>query len=292
MSLPKNMPNKIKRYLAENDITLYYINASKIAQEIGLGNRTNTILQSAFFRITNVIPVDLAVEQMKKFIVKSYSNKGQNVVDMNFAAVDRGGEYHKLETDPAWKNLENEPQHPTGVPQFVTDMVNRINGQEGDLIPVSRFADRADGTWPQGTAAFEKRGVANFVPEWNPENCIQCNKCSFVCPHAAIRPFVLNEDEYAKAPFKEEHSIPAVGKQFTGMRFRAAGRRARLPGLRQLCRRMPRKERKQSPDNEAHRNPTGQPAELGLLPQQRKFKGRPRGCEPQHEEQPVRDAAV
>ncbi len=217
--LAKNMPNKIKRYLAENDITLYYINASKIAQEIGLGNRTNTILQSAFFRITNVIPVDLAVEQMKKFIVKSYSNKGQNVVDMNFAAVDRGGEYHKLETDPAWKNLENEPQHPTGVPQFVTDMVNRINGQEGDLIPVSRFADRADGTWPQGTAAFEKRGVANFVPEWNPENCIQCNKCSFVCPHAAIRPFVLNEDEYAKAPFKEEHSIPAVGKQFTGMRF-------------------------------------------------------------------------
>ncbi len=217
--LAKNLPNKVKRYLAQNDITLYYINASKIAQEIGLGNRTNTILQSAFFRITEVIPVELAVEQMKKFIVKSYAKKGQNVVDMNFAAVDRGNEYHRLEVDPAWASLEDNPKHPEGVPQFITDVVNKINGQEGDLIPVSAFADRADGTWPQGTAAYEKRGVAAFVPEWNPENCIQCNKCSFVCPHASIRPFLLDEEEYANAPFKEEHSIPAIGKQFTGMRF-------------------------------------------------------------------------
>lgn len=217
--LAKNLPNKVKRYLAQNDITLYYINASKIAQEIGLGNRTNTILQSAFFRITEVIPVELAVEQMKKFIVKSYAKKGQNVVDMNFAAVDRGNEYHRLEVDPAWASLEDNQKHPEGVPQFITDVVNKINGQEGDLIPVSAFADRADGTWPQGTAAYEKRGVAAFVPEWNPENCIQCNKCSFVCPHASIRPFLLDEEEYANAPFKEEHSIPAIGKQFTGMRF-------------------------------------------------------------------------
>ena len=215
----KNLPNKVKRYLAENDIKLYYINASRIAQEIGLGNRTNTILQSAFFRITQVIPVDLAVEQMKKFIVKSYSKKGQNIVDMNFAAVDRGGEYHQLDVDPAWKNLEDNPEHPEGVPQFISDVVNRINGQEGDLIPVSAFADRADGTWMPGTAAYEKRGVAAFVPEWNPENCIQCNRCSFVCPHAAIRPFVLDAEEQAGAPFGSEHSIPAMGKQFAGMTF-------------------------------------------------------------------------
>lgn len=217
--LAKNLPNKVKRYLAENDIKLYYINASRIAQEIGLGNRTNTILQSAFFRITQVIPVELAVEQMKKFIVKSYSKKGQNIVDMNFAAVDRGGEYHQLDVDPAWKNLEDNPEHPEGVPQFISDVVNRINGQEGDLIPVSAFADRADGTWMPGTAAYEKRGVAAFVPEWNPENCIQCNRCSFVCPHAAIRPFVLDAEEQAGAPFGSEHSIPAMGKQFAGMTF-------------------------------------------------------------------------
>ncbi len=217
--LVKNLPNRIKRYLAEHDITLYYINASKIAQEIGLGNRTNTILQSAFFRITQVIPVELAVEQMKKFIVKSYSKKGQNIVDMNYAAVDRGGEYHKLEIDPTWINLKDEPISPTKEPAFITNVVHPINSQDGDLLPVSIFKDRADGTWEPGTAAFEKRGVAAFVPEWNHENCIQCNKCSYVCPHAAIRPFLLNEVEYQDAPFKENHSIPAIGKQFTGMRF-------------------------------------------------------------------------
>ncbi len=218
--LAKNLPNKVKRYLAENDITIYYINASRIAQEIGLGNRTNTILQSAFFRITEVIPVDLAIEQMKKFIVKSYGKKGENVVNMNFAAVDRGGEYHRLEVDPAWANLPDDTEAGNDDPRFITNVVHRINAQEGDLLPVSVFADRADGTWPQGTARYEKRGVAAFVPEWNPENCIQCNKCAYVCPHAAIRPFVLTADELAAAPFAESDTIPAIGKTFTGMRFR------------------------------------------------------------------------
>ena len=217
--LAKNLPNKVKRYLAKHNITLYYINASKIAQEIGLGNRTNTILQSAFFRITEVIPVDIAVEQMKKFIVKSYAKKGQNIVDMNYAAVDRGGEYHKLEVDPAWATLEDEAPVKTDEPAFITNVVKPINAQDGDLLPVSTFADRADGTWVNGTAAYERRGVAAFVPEWDPSNCIQCNKCSYVCPHAAIRPFVLDENEQAAAPFGEEHSIPAIGKTFTGMRF-------------------------------------------------------------------------
>ena len=217
--LAKNLPNKVKRYFAQNNIRVFYINASKIAQEIGLGNRTNTILQSAFFRITEVIPVDLAVEQMKKFIVKSYGKKGQNIVDMNYAAVDRGGEYKELTVDPSWANLADEEAKKIDVPEFVSNVVIPINAQDGDLLPVSTFKDCADGTWPQGTARYEKRGVAAFVPEWNPENCIQCNKCSYVCPHACIRPFVLDEAEMAAAPFGEEHSIPAIGKTFTGMRF-------------------------------------------------------------------------
>ena len=191
------IPNKVKRYFAQNNITVYYINATKIAQEIGLGNRTNTILQSAFFRITGVIPVDLAVEQMKKFIVKSYGKKGQDVVDKNYSAVDRGGEYKQLTVDPAWVNLEDEAPVEDNAPAFVKELVRPINAQAGDLLKVSDFVnhDTVDGTWQNGTAAYEKRGVEAFVPSWNSENCIQCNKCAYVCPHAAIRPFVLTDEE-------------------------------------------------------------------------------------------------
>ncbi|MCC8072043.1 MAG: pyruvate:ferredoxin (flavodoxin) oxidoreductase [Bacteroidales bacterium] len=217
--LAKNLPNKVKKYFADHNISVYYINATKIAQEIGLGNRTNTILQSAFFRITEVIPVDLAVEQMKKFIVKSYGKKGQDVVDKNYAAVDRGGEYKKLDVDPAWSQLEPEAPAANNDPEFVNKLVRPINAQDGELLPVSAFVGIEDGTWEQGTARYEKRGVAAFVPEWKPENCIQCNKCAYVCPHAAIRPFVLDAQEMAAAPFGEEATIPAIGKTFAGMRF-------------------------------------------------------------------------
>jgi len=191
------IPNKVKRYFAQNNITVYYINATKIAQEIGLGNRTNTILQSAFFRITGVIPVDLAVEQMKKFIVKSYGKKGQDVVDKNYAAVDRGGEYKQLTVDAAWANLEDDAIVEDNAPAFVKELVHPINAQAGDLLKVSDFInhDTVDGTWQNGTSAYEKRGVEAFVPVWNSENCIQCNKCAYVCPHAAIRPFVLTDEE-------------------------------------------------------------------------------------------------
>ena len=209
--LAKNLPDNVKRYFAEHNITVYYINATKIAQEIGLGNRTNTILQSAFFRITEVIPVDLAVEQMKKFIVKSYGKKGQDVVDKNFAAVDRGGEYSKLDVDPAWAQLSAEaPTVNDDAPAFIKEIVRPINAQNGDLLKVSVFKDNADGTWPQGTARYEKRGVAAFVPEWDPENCIQCNKCAYVCPHAAIRPFILTPEEMAAAPFGENESLATL----------------------------------------------------------------------------------
>ena len=217
--LARNLPNKIKKYLAKNNITLYYINASKIAQEIGLGNRTNTILQSAFFRITEVIPVELAVEQMKKFINKSYGKKGENIVNMNYQAVDRGNEYKVLPIDPAWANLPDDAVVENNDPAFITDVVRPINAQDGDLLPVSAFKNISDGTWECGTAAYEKRGVAAFVPEWLPENCIQCNKCAYVCPHASIRPFLLNEEEVANAPFGENHSIPALGPAFKGLRF-------------------------------------------------------------------------
>ena len=191
------IPNKVKRYFAQNNITVYYINATKIAQEIGLGNRTNTILQSAFFRITGVIPVELAVEKMKAAIVKSYGNKGEDVVNMNYAAVDRGGEYKQLAIDAAWANLADEAVVEDDAPAFVKELVRPINAQAGDLLKVSDFIkhDTVDGSWQVGTAAYEKRGVEAFVPQWNADNCIQCNKCAYVCPHAAIRPFVLTDEE-------------------------------------------------------------------------------------------------
>ncbi len=220
--LAANLPNKVKRYFAEHNITVYYINATRIAQEIGLGNRTNTILQSAFFRITQVIPVDLAVEQMKKFIVKSYGKKGQDVVDKNYAAVDRGGEYHVLPVDPTWAQLPDDPEVPNNDPAFINEIVRPINAQNGDLLKVSDFEACADGHWQQGTAKYEKRGVAAFVPMWMEENCIQCNKCAYVCPHASIRPFVLDPAEMSAAPFGEDRTIPAIGKTFTGMRFMQA----------------------------------------------------------------------
>ncbi len=215
------IPNKVKRYFAENNITVYYINATKIAQEIGLGNRTNTILQSAFFRITGVIPVDLAVEQMKKFIVKSYGNKGQDIVDKNYAAVDRGNEYKQLAIDPAWASLADDAQVEDNAPAFIKEIVRPINAQAGDLLKVSDFVkhNTVDGSWETGTAAYEKRGVEAFVPVWNAENCIQCNQCAYICPHAAIRPFVLTDEElaaYGQDDVSLEMKAPAAMK---GMHF-------------------------------------------------------------------------
>ncbi len=219
--LIKHLPNNVKRTLAQKNISFYTINATKIAQEIGLGNRTNTILQSAFFRITGVIPVDLAIEQMKKFIVKSYGKKGEDVVNKNYAAVDRGGEYEQVAVDPAWANLPDDEAAASKAPAFVENVVKVINAQAGDDLPVSAFSGIEDGTWPAGTAKYEKRGVSTFVPVWNSENCIQCNKCAYVCPHAAIRPFVLDENELAASPFKAgetlEMKVPSTMK---GMHFR------------------------------------------------------------------------
>ena len=216
--LAKNLPNNVKRYFAQKNITVYYINATKIAREIGLGNRTNTILQSAFFRITEVIPVDLAIEQMKKFIVKSYGKKGEDVVNMNYAAVDRGGEYQTLTVDPSWASLPDDPKEENDDPDFINNLVRPINAQNGDLLPVSAFKGYEDGMWEQGTAAYEKRGVSALVPHWNAENCTQCNKCAFVCPHACIRPFVLDDKE--AAGFSDDTLEMLAPAQLKGMKFR------------------------------------------------------------------------
>ena len=214
-----HIPNHVKKYLADNNIKLYIINATKIADEIGLGNRTNTILQSAFFKISNVIPYDLAVEQMKKFIVESYGRKGETIVKMNFSAVERGGDIEEVEVPKEWTNILVDSEKTDDVPEFIQNVVRPVNAQKGYSLPVSAFSGREDGTWDVGTTKYEKRGVAVTVPVWDPENCIQCNQCAYVCPHATIRPFVLDEEEQ-KGVGEDVEILKAQGRQFNNMGFR------------------------------------------------------------------------
>ena len=177
------------------------INATLIAEEIGLGNRTNTIMQAAFFKVANVIPYEQAETEMKKAIYKSYGKKGEEVVKMNNAAVDKGSEVEKVEIPSEWSKIKVKKAVDTrDIPEFIRNVVEPINQMKGDDLPVSAFSGREDGTFPAGTAAYEKRGIAVNVPEWQPDECIQCNQCSYVCPHAVIRPFLLTEEEAANAP--------------------------------------------------------------------------------------------
>jgi pyruvate-ferredoxin/flavodoxin oxidoreductase len=220
----KHLPDFVKKYLALHHITMYTIDATKIAAEIGLGNRTNTILQSAFFKISGVIPYDLAVEQMKKFIVKSYGKKGEDVVKKNYAAVDRGGEITKIEIPAEWANLNCTTDfvfaHNDNDPEFINKVMRPMVAQCGNDLPVSAFKDIIDGTFPAGTTAYEKRGVATVVPEWNPANCIQCNQCALICPHAAIRPVVMTDEELKNAPASMKAIAMKVPKELAGMHFR------------------------------------------------------------------------
>ncbi len=216
-----HLPNSVKSYLATNDIKFYIINATRIAEDIGLGTRTNTIMQSAFFKIAEVIPYDVAVTEMKKAIVKSFGLKGENIVNMNYAAVERGSELTEVEVKDEWKSLDGTfiiPQRSSG-PDFIKNVVDPINNLKGDDLPVSAFKGREDGAFPAGTTAYEKRGIAVNVPEWIADNCIQCNQCAYVCPHAAIRPFLLNEEELTNAP-EGTQTIDAVGKAFKGYQFK------------------------------------------------------------------------
>ena len=212
--LDKKLPAEMKKFIAENNIEFYTLNAVKIAQEIGLGGRINMIMQSAFFKIANIIPIEDAVKYLKEAVVTSYGRKGEKVVNMNHAAIDRGlDSIVKITVTDSWKNAEDENVEETkAVPEFIKDIVVPINRQEGDKIPVSTFIkhNMDDGTFMHGTSAYEKRGIAVNVPEWDKDKCIQCNQCSFVCPHAAIRPFLLNEKETKNAPANFK-IVPAKG---------------------------------------------------------------------------------
>lgn len=218
--LEGHLPNRVKKYIAQNDIKFYTIDAVDIAKKLGLGHRTNTILQSAFFKLADIIDYDDAVKYMKDAIKDTYGNKGQKVINMNFAAVDEGGKsIHKVEIPASWKDLplEKEKIDPS-LPEFVKKLMIPVNGLKGDYLPVSAFSGMEDGTVPPGTSKYEKRGTAIDVPEWDPDKCIQCNMCSFVCPHAAIRPYLLSPEELEKAPASYKHK-PATGGDLKGYAF-------------------------------------------------------------------------
>ncbi|WP_293554010.1 pyruvate:ferredoxin (flavodoxin) oxidoreductase [Phascolarctobacterium sp.] len=209
--LDAQLPGQLKRYIAKNDIKFYIIDAVKIAQEIGLGGRINMIMQSAFFKLADIIPLADAVKYLKDAVEHSYGKKGQNIVDMNNAAIDKGIDaIVAVEVPAGWAEAGDTAAEAATGNEFVDKLLVPMNKLEGDKLPVSAFADYADGTFPSGTAAYEKRGIAIDVPEWQMDTCIQCNQCAFVCPHAAIRPVLMTEEEAAKAPATLP-SKPAIG---------------------------------------------------------------------------------
>ncbi len=218
--LDANLPAYLKQYIAKNNINFYTIDAVAIAKEIGLGNHINMIMQSAFFELSKVIPIKDAVKYLKESIEHTYGRKGQDIVEQNYQAVDRGiTGLHKVEVPAAWAEAADAEGCTKNVPEFIENVLVPMNRQEGDKLPVSTFVGREDGHFPSGTSAYEKRGVAISVPSWDPEKCIQCNQCSFVCPHATIRPVLLSEEEKAAAPAGFT-TIKANGKDLAGLSFR------------------------------------------------------------------------
>ncbi len=221
--LEEHLPNHVKKFIADNDIKFYTIDAISIGRELGLGGRVNTVLQAAFFKLANIIPIDDAVKYMKDAATKSYGSKGEAVVKMNHNAIDKGVDSAKEVKVPAsWKNATGAMEHAKAVGEdkelvdYINNILIPVNAQKGDNLPVSAFVGREDGTSPLGSAAYEKRGIAVDVPAWKPENCIQCNFCAYVCPHAVIRPFLLTEEEAAKAP-KGAQVVDATG--LPGLKF-------------------------------------------------------------------------
>ena len=219
--IERKLPAKMKRYIAENEINFYTVNATKIASEIGLGRRINMIMQSAFFKLAEIIPQEEATEYLKASIKKAYGKKGDKVVNMNYEAVEAGmNSLVKINVPESWKTATDEAKVETKeVTDFVKNIMNPMNALEGDKLPVSAFNGIEDGTFPAGTAAYEKRGVATEVPEWNMSKCIQCNQCAFVCPHACIRPVLVTDEELAKAPAGFE-TKKATGKTLAGLNYR------------------------------------------------------------------------
>jgi len=219
--LAKNIPAKMKKYIADHDINFYTINAVDIAQEVGLGQRINMVMQTAFFKVADIIPVDEAVEYLKEAIQKSYGHKGDKIVEMNNKAVDKALDaLVKIDVPAEWSSAEAaEEKEEENVPAFVKDVLRVVNAQKGDELPVSTFVGREDGHFPPGLSKYEKRGIAINVPDWLSDKCIQCNQCSLACPHAVIRPFLLDEEEAANAPEGFE-TLDANGKQLEGLQYK------------------------------------------------------------------------
>ncbi len=218
--LENNLPATLKKYIADHNINFYTVNATKIASEIGLGGRINMVMQSAFFKLSEVLPLEEAISHLKRSIVTEYGNKGEEIVNMNYKAVDMGIESSvKIDVPESWKNAVEEAKINKDVPSFIEDVLIPMNRQEGDNLPVSTFVGNEDGTFPHGTAAYEKRGIAVEVPHWIKENCIQCGQCSYVCPHASVRPFLLDNNEVANAPEQFE-TIKTMGKGLEELEYR------------------------------------------------------------------------
>ncbi len=218
--LENNLPAKLKRYISQNNVSFYIIDAVKIAGGIGLGNRINMIMQTVFFKLAAIIPVEDAISYLKASIEKSYGKKGKKIVEMNNLAVDRSIEaLHKFNVPKSWADAPDESKEPEKVPDFISRIQRPMARQEGDELPVSTFNGIEDGTHPLGTTAYEKRGIAVMLPQWHPENCIQCGRCSYVCPHATIRLFLLDEQEAMKTP-ENYTTLKAVGKGLENLRFR------------------------------------------------------------------------
>ncbi|WP_103650261.1 pyruvate:ferredoxin (flavodoxin) oxidoreductase [Campylobacter concisus] len=218
------LPNKVKKILASKNINFYIINATKLAHDIGLKNRTNTIMQSAFFKLADIIPFEDAQKYMKEYAHKAYAKKGEAIVQMNYSAIDVGANgLIKVSVDPAWANLADDEQKDEKYigNSFIENVVKPINAARGDSLPVSAFIGYEDGHFEAGTTAYEKRGVGVMVPKWIEQNCIQCNQCAFVCPHAVIRPFLIDENELSAAPQGvKEHNLEAKGKEVKGLKYK------------------------------------------------------------------------
>ncbi|MBR2164521.1 MAG: pyruvate:ferredoxin (flavodoxin) oxidoreductase [Campylobacter sp.] len=219
----EKIPNRVKRILAQKNANFYILNATKLAYEIGLGNRTNTIMQSAFFKLSGIINYEEAQKYMKEYAYKTYHKKGDKIVEMNYKAIDEGAsELVKIEIDPSWINLKDEiKEDKYKGSSFVENIVKPMNAARGDSLPVSAFVGYEDGSFESGTTEFEKRGVGVMVPKWIGENCIQCNQCAFVCPHAVIRPFLIDENEMSNAPQGvKDRAIDAKGKELAGLKYK------------------------------------------------------------------------
>ena len=242
--LEEKLPGKMKRYIAEHSIKFYTIDGIEIAKKLGLGNRINSILQAAFFKLANIIPIDDAVKYMKEAILETYGRKGDKIVNMNYAAIDEGIKgIVEVKVPASWKDAKDAPvASPANIPDFISKILKPVNSLKGDFLPVSTFNGREDGHLDQGSSAFEKRGIAVDLPKWLPENCIQCNQCSYVCPHATIRPFLLTAEEKAAAP-SGFATLKAIGKGMETLEYRMQLNPIDCPGCGNCAQVCPAKEK-------------------------------------------------